>query len=135
MSTRPICKVPALAIANGDAVDAVGYRNYLGANVVGAAKWLPAYDFGVITEIEREEAYAPLQSLGRVFATVFGMLAVAATVAVLLSIRNSFLRKEINEARKLGQYTLQELIGQGGMAKVYRATHAVLRRADRDQTH
>ena len=38
LSTRPICKVPALAIANGDAVDTVGYRNYLGANVVGRGK-------------------------------------------------------------------------------------------------
>lgn len=128
ISTRPVCKVPALAIANGAAVDAVGYRNYLGVNVVGAAKWLPEYDFGVVTEIEREEAYSPLRSLSRVFGIVFGCLAGATIFAALMSINNSWLRKEINEARKLGQYTLQELIGQGGMAKVYRATHAVLRR-------
>ena len=136
LEARPLTRVAALAIASrhkpelekrrGVILDT--YRNYRGAEVIGAWKWIADYDFGVAVEVGADEAYAPLVYLNLAFAVILSLLAIAVGAVLWSSLYVRRLRRQVGDARVIGQYRLEKQIGEGGMSKVYLARHALLKR-------
>lgn len=115
-------------ISAGRGVVSEPYLNHRGAEVIGAWRWLDDYGIGVAIEVEKDEAYAPLRFLRLAFGAVFGALVIAAIAALGAALSVIRLRRQMGEGRRLGPYVLEERIGEGGMADIYRARHQLLKR-------
>jgi hypothetical protein len=109
-----------------------GYRDYRGVDSIGASTWLPRYGFGVATEVDTAEANRLLGVLRAAFWTMFGLLAALALLLLSLTFFARRLEKRMREAvvaaGQLGQYSLEEKIGEGGMGSVFRGRHSMMRR-------
>ncbi|MBC8290381.1 MAG: serine/threonine protein kinase, partial [Planctomycetes bacterium] len=133
VGARNLTRMAALATTHKDGWDVDGYRDYRGVPVIGAWRWLDGYDFGITTEIDLAEAYAPLWYLKFAFGSIGGMLTLTVGLLTMSSGRIAELQQEVEEAQamdeqQLGPYSLDHLIGQGGMGSVYLARHALLKR-------
>jgi len=81
--------------------DAKGYLDYRGVRVLGVWHWLPEYGWGVISEIDLEEAYAAPMGMQRQFlVTIFVLAGVLVLVSIYVGRRISVPIIGINEATK-----------------------------------
>jgi tRNA A-37 threonylcarbamoyl transferase component Bud32 len=102
------------------------YRNYRGAEVIGAWRWIPDARLVVAVELEAGEAFGSLETLQIAFGALFALVLASMTAAASTSLWA--MRARLREARRLGAYRIERLIGQGGMSDVYLAHHEQLKR-------
>ncbi len=132
LEERPLTRMAKAAVAGERGVDVETYRDYRGVPVIGAWAWLPKYRIGVATEVDAAEAFQTLHILQATFWGLFALLALASLAALVFMLLNERLqlrtRKATLKAKQLGQYHLDEKLGEGGMGAVYRAHHAMMQR-------
>ncbi|MCA9038980.1 MAG: serine/threonine protein kinase [Planctomycetaceae bacterium] len=131
-SEQPLTQMAQSAISRESGVNVEGYSDYRGVPVVGAWMWIEEYDYGLTTELDRDEAYRSLIMLRWIFRGLIGLILVT---SVILIIATHFVRKlqksmaqVVTEFQEMGQYQVMEKIGQGGMGAVYKAQHSLMRR-------
>ncbi len=102
------------------------YRGYRGTDVIGAWRVVREKEMAVAVEIDAAEAYAPLKYLEIAFGILLGVLAAAVLAATFSSLWA--VRLKLREARRVGPYTLERELGEGGISRVYLARHSHLKR-------
>ncbi len=136
IAARPLTRAAALAVAargkpaenERRGVIITPYRSYRGDEVIGAWRWLARHDVGVVAEITAAEAFATMRYLWVSFAVIGGFVVLSLIAALSSALSLSRLQRQFGRLQRLGSYTLERQISEGGMATIYLARHALLKR-------
>ncbi len=93
-SKWPLTKMALSALQQTTDENVEGYSDYRGVPVVGAWTWVPEYQFGITTEIDKDEAYGPIQTLVKWFLGLATLLIIACIVGWKFSLVYGQNRKE-----------------------------------------
>jgi len=104
------------------------YASYYGERVVGVWRWLQPHDFGIAVELSEAEAFAPLRRIELAFLGLGALVGAVAFGFLVALLRMQRMAEQVEAAQRVGNYELLEQVGQGGMARVYRAQHRLLKR-------
>lgn len=104
------------------------YLTYYGERVVGVWRWLPEHGFGIAAEVAESEAFAPLRRVELTFLALGVVVGAVAFGFVVALLRMQRMAEEVQAAQQVGNYELFEEIGSGGVARVHRAQHRLLKR-------
>jgi serine/threonine-protein kinase len=89
---------------------------------------VPLQIIALVFHTGRADPHAPTADLLRIVPSVstFLWLVIAVTLSTVASRTIYGLRRQVKEAAEIGQYTLVDKIGSGGMGEVWRARHRML---------
>ncbi|WP_373649795.1 serine/threonine protein kinase [Schlesneria sp. DSM 10557] len=128
----PLTRSAASIAKESSGIDLDGFRDYRGVTVIGAWKWMPEINLGVISEIDAAEAFQPLSILQSTFWVLHGLLGCCSIAIFVFTVMVRRLRRQAQkaeiEAQQLGQYTLEKKLAAGAMGVVYKGHHSMLRR-------
>ena len=100
---QPLTLMAQSATTGKSEINVDGYRDYRGVEVVGAWAWLEDKGFGITTEVDAVEAFAPLKMLQIVFFTLFLLLLVSIVVTVLIYLSKLRSKKRLEKQKELTQ--------------------------------
>jgi tRNA A-37 threonylcarbamoyl transferase component Bud32 len=103
-------------------------EDYKGVQVIGAWAWLPNYEFGVISQVDAKEAFAPIKYLYALIVGAILFLLIASGFSFYNAWQLAHMQGALTSAAQMGQYELKKLIEEGGMGAVYLAEHRLLKR-------
>jgi signal transduction histidine kinase/DNA-binding response OmpR family regulator len=96
-ATSPLTKAVALAIQKGESGFINGYKDYRGQMVVGAVKWLPEMDIGIVVEQDASEVYGPYLFARNTIISLTAMSILLISILVFVFTRN---RRELAERER-----------------------------------
>ncbi|MFQ5957626.1 MAG: cache domain-containing protein, partial [Candidatus Brocadiales bacterium] len=108
-NTGRLTKATEECLKGREGYDAHGYPDYRGVPVLGVWHWLPEYEWGVISEIDVDEAYGSIHALKKhFFYIIITLFAVLVVVVLYVGRRIVVPIIHVNEATKKiasGDYT------------------------------
>ena len=124
----PLTHAAAATVAGRSGHNYEGFKDYRGVEVVGAWDWLEEFDFGVIGQMDRSEAFESLRPLQEAYGLLLMMLGLALVGWITASMALVHARQAAGIAAQIGPYKINKKIGEGGLGQVFLATHTLLKR-------